>query len=65
MTQYKSANVKLSNSQLHQWKSEIKMLLKKTLKYLSNAVDDSIDEAYFPHKLLFKASQSFHKYFMR
>ena len=33
----------------------------RTLKYLSNAIDDSIDEAYFPHKLLFKASQSFHK----
>ena len=51
MTQYKTLNVKLSNSQLNKLKSEIKNGTEVTLKLSSNVVGDSNDEDNFPHKL--------------
>ena len=50
MTQYNSSNVKLSNSQVNKSKSAIKTDV--ILKYSSNMIGNSDDEANFPHKLL-------------
>ena len=51
MTQYNSLNVTLSNSQLHKLKSAIKDGTDIILRLSSNMVDNSDDEANFPHKL--------------
>ena len=50
MTQYKSLNEKLSNSQLNKLKSSIKNETEEVLGLSSNIIGD--DEANFPHKLL-------------
>ena len=50
MTQYNSLNVKLSNSQLNKFKSEIKNETEVVLRLSSNMIGD--DETNFPHKLL-------------
>ena len=52
MTQCKTLNVKLSNSQLNKLKSGIKNGAEVTLKLSSNVLGDSNDENNFPHKLL-------------
>ena len=52
MTQYKTLNIKLSNSQLNKLKSEIKNGSGVILKLLSNVVGNSNDKINFPHKLL-------------
>ena len=52
MIQYKTLNVKLSNSQLNKLKSRIKNGTEVTLKIKSNVVGDSNGENNFPHKLL-------------
>ena len=53
MTQYKTLNVKLSNSQLNKLKSRIKNGIALNLYLSSNVIGDSNDETNFPHKLLF------------
>ena len=50
MTQYNSLNVKLSNSQLNKFKSEIKNENEVVLRLSSNIIGN--DENNFPHKLL-------------
>ena len=50
MTQYKSLNVKLSNSQLNKFKSAIKNETEVVLRLSSNIIGDN--ETNFPHKLL-------------
>ena len=50
MTQYKSLNVKLSNSQLNELKSAIKNETEVVLRLSSNIIGDN--ETNFPHKLL-------------
>ena len=57
MTQYKTLNVKLSNSQLNKLKSGIKNSTEVTSKISSNVVGDSNDENNFPHKLLLTNTQ--------
>ena len=57
MTQYKTLNVKLSNSQLNKLKSGIKNGTEVTLKLSSNVVGDSNDENKFPHKLFLANTQ--------
>ena len=57
MTQYKTLNVKLSNSQLNKLKSGIKINTEVTLKISSNAVGDSNDENNFGYKLLLTNTQ--------
>ena len=52
MTQYKSLNIKRSNSQLNKLKSAIKNDTAVVLRLLSNIIDNSDDETNFPHKLL-------------
>ena len=52
MTQYNTLNVKLSNSQLNEFKSGIKKSIGVTLDLLSNMVGCSNDETNFPHTLL-------------
>ena len=52
MTQYKSLNVKLSNSQLNKLKSAIKNETKVVLRLSSNMTGDSNDETNFPVKLM-------------
>ena len=52
MTQYKSLNVKLSNSQLNKLKSSIKNETDVVLRISSNMVSDSNDNTNFPHELL-------------
>ena len=52
MTQYNSLNVKLSNSKLNKLKSAIKNETDVILRLSSNMIDNSGDEANFPHKLL-------------
>ena len=52
MTQYNSLNVKLSNSQLNQFKSAMKKENEVVLRLSSNMIGN--DEANFPHKLLFR-----------
>ena len=51
MTQYNSLNVKLSNSQLNKLEFAIKNGTDVVLRLSSNMVDNSDDEANFPHKL--------------
>ena len=50
MTQYKSLNVKLSNSQLNKFKSAIKNETEVVLRLSSNMIDDNVTN--FPHKFL-------------
>ena len=50
MTQYNSLKVKLSNSQLHKFKSVIKNETEVVLRLSSNMIGDH--ESNFPHKLL-------------
>ena len=50
MTQYKSLNVRPSNSQLNKLKSAIKKKSEVVLRLSSNMISD--DETSFPHKLL-------------
>ena len=50
MTQYKSLNVRPSNSQLNKLKSAIKKKSEVVLRLSSNMISD--DETNFPHKLL-------------
>ena len=50
MTQYHSLNVKLSNSQLNKFKSEIKNETEVVLRLSSNIIGDN--ETNVPHKLL-------------
>ena len=57
MTQYKTSNVKLSNSQLNKLKSGIKHNTEVTLKLSSNVVGGSNNENNFPHKLLLTNTQ--------
>ena len=66
MTQYKTLNVKLSNSQLRKSKSGIKNGTEVTLKIPSNVVGDSNNENNFLHKLLLTNTQVFklHKVFL-
>ena len=52
MTQCNSLNVKLSNSQLNKWKSEIKNKTGVVLMLSPNMIDNSNDDTNFPHKLL-------------
>ena len=52
MTQYKSLNVKLSNSQLNRLKSAIKNKIEVVLRLSPNMIGESNDEANFPHELL-------------
>ena len=58
MTQYNTLNVKLSNSQLNELKSGIKIGTEVTLKFSSNVVGDSNDETNFPHQLLLTNTQA-------
>ena len=58
MTQYNTLNVKLSNSQLNELKSGIKIGTEVTLKFSSNVVGDSNDETNFPHRLLLTNTQA-------
>ena len=58
MTQYNASNVQLSNSQLNKLKSgRRKNDAKVTLNISPNAIGDSNDENYFPHKLLLTDTQ--------
>ena len=57
MTQYKTLNVKLSNSQLNKLKSKKKNNTKVTLKISSNTVGDSNDENNFGYRLLLTNTQ--------
>ena len=57
MTQYNTSNVKLSNSQLIELKSELKNRDGATLKLSSNVVGDSNDKNIFLHKLLLTFTQ--------
>ena len=57
MTQYNTLNVKLSNSQLHKFKSAIKDRTKVTLSLSSNVVGDSNDENNCTCKLLLTNTQ--------
>ena len=52
MTQYKSLNIKLSNSQLNKLKSAIKNETDVILRLSSNMIGNSYDETNFSHKLL-------------
>ena len=52
MIQYNSLNVKLSNLQLNNLKSAIKMETEVGLRLSSNMKGNSDDETNFPHKLL-------------
>ena len=57
MTQYNNLNVKLSNSQLNKLKSAIKNETEVVLRLSSNMIDNSDDEANFPHKWLLTNTQ--------
>ena len=52
MTQYRTINVELSNSQLNKLKSGIKNGTEETLNLSSNVIDISNDDTNLPHKLL-------------
>ena len=52
MTQYKSLNLKLSNSHLNKLKSARKNETEVILRLSSNMIVNSNNEANFPHKLL-------------
>ena len=55
MTQYNSLNVKLSNSQLNEFKSAIKNETEAVLRLSSNMIGDN--EANFTHQLLLTNTQ--------
>ena len=57
MTQYKSLNVKLSNSQLNKLKSAAKNETDVILRLSSSMIGNSNDETNFPHKLLLTNKQ--------
>ena len=57
MTQYKTLNVKFSNSQLNKLQSGIKNGTEITLKLSLNFLGDSHYEDNFPHKLLLANTQ--------
>ena len=57
MTQYKSLNVKLSNSQLSKLKSAIKNETDVVLRLSSNMIGNSDDETSLSHKLLLTKRQ--------
>ena len=57
MTQYKTLNVKLSDSQLNKLKSGIKNGTEVSLNLSSNLIGNSNDETKFPHKLLLTDTQ--------
>ena len=57
MTQHNTWNVKLSNSQVNELKSEIKNGTQVTINLSSNAVGQSNDETNSPHKLLLTNTQ--------
>ena len=59
MTQFHSLNVKLSNSQLNQFKSAIKNQTEVVLRLSSNIIGNN--ETNFPHKLLLTNRQVFLK----
>ena len=50
MTQYNSLNVKLTNSQLNEFKSRVQNETEVVLRLSSNMIGDN--ETNFPHKLL-------------
>ena len=50
MIQYNTLDVKLSNSQLNELKSEIRNCTEVILKLSSNVLGDSTDKNNFPHK---------------
>ena len=52
MTQYKTLNLKLSNSQPNKLKLRIKSGTEATLNLSSNVIVGVNDETNFPHKLL-------------
>ena len=52
MTQYKSLNAKLSNSQLNELKSSMKNKTEAVLRLPSNGIGNHNDEAKFSHELL-------------
>ena len=52
MTQYKSLNAKLSNSQLNELKSSIKNKTDAVLRLPSNRIGNHNDEVKFSHELL-------------
>ena len=52
MIQYKTLNVKLSNSYLNKLLLEIKNGIELTLNLSSNVIGGSNNELNFPHKLL-------------
>ena len=57
MTEYKTLNEKLSNSQLNNVKSGVKNGTEVTLKLSPNIIGDSNDENNFPYKLLLSNTQ--------
>ena len=57
MTEYKTLNEKLSNSQLNNVKSGVKNSTEVTLKLSPNIIGDSNDENNFPYKLLLSNTQ--------
>ena len=57
MTQYNTLNIKMSNLQLNNLKSAIKICAEVTLKLSSNVVGDSNYENNFSHKLLLTNKQ--------
>ena len=57
MTQCNRLKVKLSDSQLDKLKSAIKNETKVVLRISPNMIDDSNDEASFPHELLLTDKQ--------
>ena len=65
MTQYNTLNVKLSNSQLNKLKSAIKNKTDVILRFSSNIIGNSDDEANFPRNLLLTNRQvtNLHKAF--
>ena len=65
MTQYKSLNVKLSNSKLNKSKPAIKNKPEVVLRLSSNMIGDTDDKINFPHELLLTDRQvaNLHKTF--
>ena len=57
ITQYKTINIKLSNSQLNKLKSRIKNGTEATLNLSSNVIGNSNDEDNFSHKSLLPNTQ--------
>ena len=57
MTQYKTLNIELSNSQINKQKFGIKNGTELTFRISSNVAGDYNDENNFPHKLLLTNTQ--------